>query len=78
MGRSDFLAVLLFSALLAVSFSQGYGRKYVSFQREDSSVVLKGNSQTSVDEMDYTDPGPNTNPRSSFLPTPPPAPVPQG
>nr|DAD34901.1 TPA_asm: hypothetical protein HUJ06_005541 [Nelumbo nucifera] len=41
--------------------------------------LLQGNSNSkeTVETMDYTDPGPNTNPRSGYLLSPPP-PVPQG
>ncbi|KAI3408023.1 Pectinesterase [Psidium guajava] len=78
MGRSSFLAGLLVSSLLLLSFSHGFGRKLMqNVNRGDFPVELAENGgkwRKMVGVMDYSDPEPNTNPRSGFLLSPPPAP----
>ncbi|KAL3719242.1 hypothetical protein ACJRO7_004235 [Eucalyptus globulus] len=76
MGRSRFLAMLLVSSLLLLSFPQGFGRKVMQTVKQgDSPVELeesRGKLRKMVEVMDYSDPEPNTNPRSGFLLNPPP------
>ncbi|KAF8378690.1 hypothetical protein HHK36_030039 [Tetracentron sinense] len=79
MGRSYFLTVLVISALLALSSSQGLDRKVMTtFEEEDSTVLLEENREKAremMEVMDYKDPGANTNPKNGYMLSPPP---PQG
>ncbi|OVA09827.1 hypothetical protein BVC80_1753g22 [Macleaya cordata] len=78
MGRSYFLRFLLFSAVLALCLSQGFGRKLMELENEDSAVLLEentGKARKMIEVMDYTDPEANTNPRTGYLFTPPPSPL---
>ncbi|KAG1334455.1 Calmegin [Cocos nucifera] len=70
MGYCRFLSLLLISALLSLSLSQGLGRRIGvlrpvdkgghSFEPEEES---SGREMVEM-EMDYKEPGANTNPRS--------------
>ncbi|KAK4805064.1 hypothetical protein SAY86_004881 [Trapa natans] len=75
MGRSCFLWILLIAVLLAVSVSQGSGRKMMeSAEHETSSAQFEetgGNSRVMIEVMDYADPGPNVNPRTGIALSPP-------
>ncbi|KAH1047794.1 hypothetical protein J1N35_038578 [Gossypium stocksii] len=78
MGRSCFLNLLLLSMLLLLSFSQGFSiRKMVeTVEFEESTAQLEQeNADTSremIEIMDYKDPGPNVNPRTGYIFSPPP------
>ncbi|KAI6670337.1 hypothetical protein NL676_005222 [Syzygium grande] len=83
MGRPRFLAMLLVSSLLLLSFSShGFGRKVMQAVKQGGSPVeleeSGGKWRKMVEVMDYSDPEPNTNPRSGFLLSPPHAPPGQG
>ncbi|KAB2008406.1 hypothetical protein E1A91_D10G101000v1 [Gossypium mustelinum] len=78
MGRSCFLYLLLLSMLLLLSFSQGFSiRKMmetVAFE-EPTAQLEQENADTSgemIEIMDYKDPGPNVNPRTGYIFSPPP------
>ncbi|KAJ0988290.1 hypothetical protein J5N97_006646 [Dioscorea zingiberensis] len=78
MGKPRFLAILLISALLCLSFSQGYGRRVrimKHFQKGlFSPPLFKGKwkvGRVMVEMEDYREPGANTNPRSGSFFTPP-------
>ncbi|KAG8481672.1 hypothetical protein CXB51_026581 [Gossypium anomalum] len=77
MGRSCFLNLLLLSMLLLLSFSQGFSiRKMMeTVEFEESAGQLEENADTSremIEIMDYKDPGPNVNPRTGYIFSPPP------
>uniref|UniRef100_A0A2N9I673 Uncharacterized protein n=2 Tax=Fagus sylvatica TaxID=28930 RepID=A0A2N9I673_FAGSY len=77
MGRSCFLRILLVSSLLVLFFSHGFGRKVMeTVEDEDNSTVQGeeaiGKSRELIEVMDYSDPGPNTNPRTGYILSPPP------
>ncbi|XP_041004487.1 uncharacterized protein LOC121249761 isoform X1 [Juglans microcarpa x Juglans regia] len=78
MGRSCFLNILLVSSLLVLCFShEGFGRKVMeTVEHEDSTFRVEestvGKSRMMIEVMDYSDPGPNTNPRSGYIFSPPP------
>ncbi|MBA0753756.1 hypothetical protein Gogos_020051 [Gossypium gossypioides] len=77
MGRSCFLYLLLLSMLLLLSFSQGFSiRKMMeTVAFEESTAQLEENADTSremIEIMDYKDPGPNVNPRTGYIFSPPP------
>ncbi|KAA8530380.1 hypothetical protein F0562_005089 [Nyssa sinensis] len=68
MGRSCFRAFLLVSALLIVSSSHGLGRKMIEHE-EKTTVMLQeiaGKSRELIDQLDYAEAGPNTNPKSGY------------
>ncbi|XVF14289.1 hypothetical protein REPUB_Repub09cG0046000 [Reevesia pubescens] len=75
MGRSWFLKLLLISMLLVFSFSQGFGRKVMeTVEFEESTAQLKESADTSremTEIMDYKDPGPNINPKTGYIFSPP-------
>ncbi|KAI3938921.1 hypothetical protein MKW92_035983 [Papaver armeniacum] len=84
MGRSYFLGFLMFSAVLLLCSSQGFGRKLMTLEiiNEDSTAaVLLPEARKMIEIMDYNpDPEANTNSKSAFtspLSPPPPAPPPQ-
>ncbi|KAK1313953.1 hypothetical protein QJS10_CPA06g00475 [Acorus calamus] len=75
MGRPCFLAFLLISSLLTLSFSKGFGRRVVKIERGDlpdqfEVGVKKGREMMEL--MDYQEPGANTNPHLGGLFSPPP------
>ncbi|KAK8663993.1 hypothetical protein V6N13_083798 [Hibiscus sabdariffa] len=80
MGRSCFLKLLLLSLLLLLSFSRGQGfcaRKLMETvdQFEESTALLQESAETSremIEIMDYKDPGPNVNPKTGYIFSPPP------
>ncbi|XWS44316.1 hypothetical protein CRYUN_Cryun15aG0034700 [Craigia yunnanensis] len=76
MGRSWFIKLLLLSMLLVLSFSQGFGRKVMeTVEFEESTAQLEEFAETSremIEIMDYKDPGPNINPKTGYIFTPPP------
>ncbi|KAK8556868.1 hypothetical protein V6N13_064863 [Hibiscus sabdariffa] len=79
MGRSCFLKLLLLSMLLLLSFSRGQGfcaRKLMeTVEFEESTALLQENAETSrgmIEIMDYKDPGPNVNPKTGYIFSPPP------
>ncbi|KAK7819478.1 uncharacterized protein LOC111988955 [Quercus suber] len=77
MGRSCFLKILLVSSLLVLFFSHGFGRKVMeTVEHEDNSTVQGeetiGKSREIAEVMDYSDPGPNTNPKAGYILSPPP------
>ncbi|MBA0869970.1 hypothetical protein Goshw_005930 [Gossypium schwendimanii] len=77
MGRSCFLYLLLLSMLLLLSFSQGFSiRKMMeTVAFEESPAQLEEKADTSremIEIMDYKDPGPNVNPRTGYIFSPPP------
>ncbi|KAI4366686.1 hypothetical protein MLD38_022533 [Melastoma candidum] len=77
MGRSHFLAIVLVSVLLSSSFHQGIGRRMMEEEEGQAthggSVIVEMGMRKMVEVMDYSEPEPNTNPRSGFLtiPSPP-------
>ncbi|XP_010937174.1 uncharacterized protein [Elaeis guineensis] len=85
MGKPCFLALLLLSALVFLSFSQGYGRRIRvmrHYGRWHSPVPVVHEENSGMErkmvemEMDYQDPTANTNPKGGTLPnspSPPPA-----
>ncbi|MBA0724609.1 hypothetical protein Golax_021286 [Gossypium laxum] len=77
MGRSCFLYLLLLSMLLLLSFSQGFSiRKMMETAAfEEPTAQLEEKADTSremIEIMDYKDPGPNVNPRTGYIFSPPP------
>ncbi|KAL4386992.1 hypothetical protein GQ457_09G009400 [Hibiscus cannabinus] len=80
MGRSCFLNLLLLSLLFLLSFSRGQGfctRKLMETvdQFEESTALLQESAETSremIEIMDYKDPGPNVNPKTGYIFSPPP------
>ncbi|KAB2056038.1 hypothetical protein ES319_A11G077200v1 [Gossypium barbadense] len=82
MGGSWFLKLLLISMLFILSFSQGLGRKWMenNVELQDYSVQLEQEyaerAREMIEIMDYKEPGPNTNPRTSYIFGPPPQPQP--
>ncbi|KAB2061731.1 hypothetical protein ES319_A10G105900v1 [Gossypium barbadense] len=77
MGRSCFLNLLLLSMLLLLSFSQGFSIREMmeTVEFEESTAQLEENADTSremIEIMDYKDPGPNVNPRTGYIFSPPP------
>ncbi|MBA0695871.1 hypothetical protein Goari_002469 [Gossypium aridum] len=77
MGRSCFLYLLLLSMLFLLSFSQGFSiRKMMeTVAFEEPPAQLEENADTSremIEIMDYKDPGPNVNPRTGYIFSPPP------
>ncbi|KAB2061732.1 hypothetical protein ES319_A10G105900v1 [Gossypium barbadense] len=78
MGRSCFLNLLLLSMLLLLSFSQGFSIREMmeTVEFEESTAQLEQeNADTSremIEIMDYKDPGPNVNPRTGYIFSPPP------
>ncbi|TYG44215.1 hypothetical protein ES288_D11G080100v1 [Gossypium darwinii] len=81
MGGSWFLKLLLLSMLFIFSFSQGLGRKWMenNVEFQDYSVQLEEFAEKAremMEIMDYKEPGPNTNPRTSYIFGPPPQPQP--
>ncbi|KAK1552527.1 hypothetical protein Q3G72_018770 [Acer saccharum] len=78
MGRPCFNKLLIFSVLLLLCFSHGFGRQLmVTGEFEDSSTVqvqeARGESREMIEVMDYKDPGPNTNPKAGYIFSPPPS-----
>ncbi|XWS30247.1 hypothetical protein CRYUN_Cryun24cG0100100 [Craigia yunnanensis] len=76
MGRSWFLKLLL-SMLLIIFFSQGFGRKVMeTVEFEESTAQLErefaDTSREIIEIMDYKDPGPNINPKTGYIFSPPP------
>ncbi|XWS32881.1 hypothetical protein CRYUN_Cryun22dG0028600 [Craigia yunnanensis] len=75
MGRSWFLKLLLLS-MLVVLYSQGFGRKVMeTVEFEESTAQLEEFADTSremIEIMDYKDPGPNVNPKTGYIFSPPP------
>merc|ERR1712137_697191 len=76
MGRPRFLALLLVSALVFLSFSQGYGRRIRVMRHygrwgSSAPVVHEENSGMEREmvetKMDYQEPGANTNPRGATV-----------
>ncbi|KAK4743997.1 hypothetical protein SAY87_010309 [Trapa incisa] len=77
--RSCFLPILLLiAALLSVSVSQGSGRKLMeAAEHVASSSQLEETGRSwrmMIEVMDYSDPGPNVNPRTGITMSPPPPP----
>ncbi|XVE68160.1 hypothetical protein DITRI_Ditri09bG0046600 [Diplodiscus trichospermus] len=76
MGRSWFLKLLLLSILLILSLSQGFGRKVMeTVVFEESTAEIEEFADTSremIEIMDYKDPGPNINPKTGYIFSPPP------
>ncbi|KAF8041455.1 hypothetical protein BT93_A0146 [Corymbia citriodora subsp. variegata] len=71
MDRSRLLAMLLVSSLFLLSSSHGFGRKVMQTVKQGDSPVELEESGGKRRKMDYSDPEPNTNPRSGFLLNPP-------
>ncbi|KAK6280080.1 hypothetical protein POUND7_020347 [Theobroma cacao] len=75
MGRSWFLKLLLLSMLLVLS-SQGFGRKVMETVEFEESTAQSGEfadtSREMIEIMDYKDPGPNINPKTGYIFSPPP------
>ncbi|XP_008783868.2 uncharacterized protein LOC103702970 [Phoenix dactylifera] len=76
MGRPRFLALLLVSALVFLSFSQGYGRRIRVMRHygrwgSSAPVVHEENSGMEREmvetKMDYQEPGANTNTRGATV-----------
>ncbi|ESR44408.1 hypothetical protein CICLE_v10013233mg [Citrus x clementina] len=79
MGRFCFYKLLLVSVLLLLSLphgSTGFSRQLKeSVEFEDSTVHVQeagAEPREMMELMDYKDPGPNTNPKSGFMLSPPP------
>ncbi|GLU11076.1 hypothetical protein SLE2022_278460 [Rubroshorea leprosula] len=78
MDRLWFVRALLVSVLLVFSFSQGFGRKAMETDVQYEQVTAQmeevpGVSPREMTElMDYSETGPNTNPRTGYIFTPPP------
>ncbi|XAR51729.1 hypothetical protein NMG60_11006444 [Bertholletia excelsa] len=75
MGRSSRLPLLLVSALLVLSFSHGLGKNVRPRSGNEASSTVVSESFTSGGPgngmiLDYNEAGPNTNPKSGFLPPP--------
>lgn len=68
--------MLLVSVLLLLSFSHGFSTQLKeSVEFKDSTVHVPeagAEPREMMDLMDYKDPGPNTNPKSGFMFSPPP------
>ncbi|XVF58289.1 hypothetical protein PTKIN_Ptkin07bG0053000 [Pterospermum kingtungense] len=75
MGRSWFLKLLL-SMLVVLFFSPGFSRKVMeTVEFEQSTAQLEEFADTSremIEIMDYKDPGPNVNPKTGYMLSPPP------
>ncbi|KAF9626215.1 hypothetical protein IFM89_031342 [Coptis chinensis] len=77
MALAYFLRILLISSLLTLCFSQGYGRKLVKDDKEESVVLLEDfekyiqEGRLLIGVMDYPDPGPNPKNRPLLSPPPP-------
>ncbi|KAK8264968.1 hypothetical protein V6Z11_D12G145100 [Gossypium hirsutum] len=71
MGGSWFLKLLLHSMLFILSFSQGIGWR-IMFSFENTTFNWRAREMIEI--MDYKEPGPNTNPRTSYIFGPPPQP----
>ncbi|KAG4115803.1 hypothetical protein ERO13_D12G128666v2 [Gossypium hirsutum] len=69
MGGSWFLKLLLHSMLFILSFSQGLSRNWM----ENNEECVE-RAREMIEIMDYKEPGPNTNPRTSYIFGPPPQP----
>ncbi|KAJ0100022.1 hypothetical protein Patl1_21894 [Pistacia atlantica] len=78
MGRLCFSRVLLLSLLLALCFSLGFGRLLMeTVEFGDSTVEFQeaeigGESRELIELMDYKPTGPNVNPRTGYVFSPPP------
>ncbi|KAL9427312.1 hypothetical protein AB3S75_029492 [Citrus x aurantiifolia] len=73
MGRFCFYKLLLVSVLLLLSLPHGFSRQLKeSVEFEDSTVHVQEAGAEPREMMDYKDPGPNTNPKSGFMLSPPP------
>ncbi|KAL5095895.1 hypothetical protein RYX36_000222 [Vicia faba] len=77
MNRSHFLLLLL-SSILFLSFACGFGRVAMMETIEDEhsfKQLMDGDRKMSevYEIMDYSEPEPNTNPKSGYALTPPPA-----
>ncbi|GLU11073.1 hypothetical protein SLE2022_278430 [Rubroshorea leprosula] len=78
MGRLRFVRALLVSVLLVFSFSQGFGRKAMETDVEYEQVTAQIEEvpgllpREMTELMDYSETGPNTNPRTGYIFTPPP------
>ncbi|KAG0476203.1 hypothetical protein HPP92_013044 [Vanilla planifolia] len=77
MSRSNIVAVFLL-ALLLCSSSQGHGRLVKVLKVPEEKTLLQkipffGRLMQEMTQMDYVDPGPNTNPKTGPLPPSPPA-----
>ncbi|XP_027353464.1 uncharacterized protein LOC113863894 isoform X2 [Abrus precatorius] len=78
MGHSRFLALLLVSSLLFLSFGYGFAR--VALTDEEDDFPIKTMFPVKFETMDYADPEPNINPKNGYIfsppsptPTPPPS-----
>ncbi|XP_044467666.1 uncharacterized protein LOC123197423 [Mangifera indica] len=77
MGRFCFSRVLLLSVLLALFFSHGFGRLLMeTAEFEDSTVEFEeaeigGETRELIELMDYKPTGPNTNPKTGYIFSPP-------
>ncbi|TYJ08502.1 hypothetical protein E1A91_A11G079200v1 [Gossypium mustelinum] len=81
MGGSWFLKLLLLSMFFILSFSQGLGRKWMenNVEFQDYNVQLEEFAERAremMEIMDYKQPEPNTNPRTSYIFGSPPQPQP--
>ncbi|KAK8947488.1 hypothetical protein KSP40_PGU016571 [Platanthera guangdongensis] len=74
MARSSFLLLVLLAILLS-NACQGHGRR-VKFMRhsQEKSLLEVGRIMQEMTEMDYKEPGANTNPRGGPLLIFPPSP----
>lgn len=77
MGHSRFLMILLVSSILLLSFGYGFGRVAMMERVEegDSNMERDRKMREVYEIMDYSDPEPNTNPKSGYTLTPPTAPI---
>ncbi|KAF6171844.1 hypothetical protein GIB67_007365 [Kingdonia uniflora] len=78
-----FLVSVLILSLFFSSQGFGFGRNSMVSGNDNSNSVLKGNGNVRemMEVMDYSDPEPNTNPKTGNLltpPSPPPSPPPEG
>ncbi|KAL9257552.1 hypothetical protein AKJ16_DCAP12865 [Drosera capensis] len=79
-GGSLLLVALLVSAIVALLFAPGNGRKLLWNPEENNDAgaltIFEGKAvreRRVIEVMDYDEPGPNVNPGSGFIsPTPPP------
>ncbi|XP_027188345.1 uncharacterized protein [Cicer arietinum] len=82
MGRSLFLVILLVSSFLFLSFGYGFGRVLLMETVEDGDSMkrLMEHANRKMREvyeiMDYSEPEPNTNPKSGIISSPPPTIIP--
>ncbi|CAJ2668993.1 unnamed protein product [Trifolium pratense] len=77
MGHSRFLTILLVSSILLLSFGHGFGRVAMMERVEDADSNMEHDRKMRqvFEVMDYSDPEPNTNPKSGYTLTPPTAPI---